>query len=278
MNKTVTFAIITYNEEQRIGNVVKNFIKYGDVIIMDGGSTDKTKEIAEGLGAKYYLRPENKKIQIENQENYDFLKSIITTDWLYWGHADYMAPKTLIEKMLEISRQDKIKTVSIPLYTYMWGITSHPTLKSHTSMFFHKDFRDFKEERIHFQGTFTGTKDQYMVLPNKKEYALQHFSIYDERKFVVGHLRYAETEAIEKHANGNKFSTIKMLAAMVRYMWIYGKYSYKNGTLGFMVVLNYAFFRLMAYTKLYELEHGITLEKVEENYRAKKLKMLEEIK
>lgn len=274
MKNTISFVIITYNEEARISNVIKNFIPYGDVIILDGGSTDKTKELSEKLGAKFYLRPENKKIQAENQENFNFIKSMIKTDWIYWGHADYMAPKTLIEKMIGLSQQEKVKTVAIPLYTYMWGVTTHPTLKSHTSMFFHKDFRDFSEERIHCQGEFTGTDDQYLILPDKKEYALRHFSVYDEHKFVLGHLRYAETEATQKYRQKKKFNVFIMLAAMIRYMWIYGKYSYKNGTLGLIIVLNYAFFRLMTYAKLYELEHDITLEKVEERYKIEKEKIL----
>ena len=89
-------------------------------------------------------------------------------------------------------------------------------------------------------------------------------------------MRYAEAEATEKHAKGVKFSAIKMLAAIVRYAWIYGHHSYKNGVLGLLIVLNYASFRIMAYTKLYELEHGITLESIENNYDQKKETILKE--
>ena len=45
----ITFALFTYNEEKRISFAIKNLIKYGEVVIMDGGSTDKTKEIAEAM-------------------------------------------------------------------------------------------------------------------------------------------------------------------------------------------------------------------------------------
>ena len=43
-----------------------------------------------------------------------------------------------------------------------------------------------------------------------------------------------------------------------------------------MIVLNYAFFRLMAYTKLYELENGITLDSIESKYSEKKEEILRE--
>ena len=276
MKKTISFVIITYNEEKRIARVIQNFIKYGDVIILDGGSIDKTKEICDALGAKFFLRPETKKIQIENQENFAFIKSIITTNWIYWGHADYIAPKALLEKMVDISHQEKIKTVSIPLYTYLWGNTSSPAAKTHTTMFFHKDFRDFSQERIHYQGSFTGIGNQLLVLPNRPEYALHHFSVYNETKYVAGYLRYAEDEAADKFRNGERFSFIKLIAAMLRYMWIYRRALW-NLKLGGLIMLNMAFGRLMTYTRLYELENNITLESIAANYSKKNAEMLNDM-
>lgn len=275
MSKTVSFVIITYNEEKRIANVINNFIKYGDVIILDGGSTDKTRAICEELGAKFYLRPENKKIQIENEENFEFIKSIITTDWIYWGHADYIASRILIEKMIEISLQDKIKTVSLPLYTYLWGEIEFPSQISHTTMFFHKDFRSFSDTRIHYQGTFTGSKGQHLILPSNPDCALHHFSTYNVSKYVAGYMRYGEEEARQKFERGESFSLIKLFAAMMRYLWIYRR-SLRSPRLGILIMLNMAFGRLMTYTRLYEYEHDITLDSIEDNYSRKKEQLLKD--
>lgn len=275
MKKKVSFVIIAYNEEKRIADVINNFIPYGDVFILDGGSTDKTREISQNLGAKFYLRPENKKIQIENNENFTFIKSITETDWIYWGHADYVASKELIEKMMEISLQNKIKTVSIPLYTYLWGETAFPYLISYTDMFFHKEFRDFSGVRIHYQGTFSGSKDQYLILPNRPEYALHHFSVYNVAKYVAGYMRYGEEEARQKFERGERFSVVKLLAAIVRYLWIYRR-ALRSPRLGILIMLNMAFGRLMTYTRLYEYEHGITLDTIEDNYRRKKEQILKD--
>ena len=62
----ITFAIFTYNEE-RISYAVRNFIKYGDVIILDAGSTDKTREISEKLGASFFTRPKSNQPHVENK-------------------------------------------------------------------------------------------------------------------------------------------------------------------------------------------------------------------
>ena len=235
MNGNITFLIFTYNEEKRISFVVKNFIKYGPVYVLDGGSTDRTKEIAESLGALFFTRPENKEPFIETEAIFNFAKSIVKTDWIYWGYTDNIAPKILVEKMIYLSNQDLIKYVNIPLYTYLWGNTDNYIQKSYAPFLYHKDYVSFKNNYIHGLGRFTGTKDQELFLENKEEYALKHFSVYTLNKFVQGHLRYAETEAMQKFERGEKFSLIKTLAAMVRYMFIYGKEGYKSGILGALI-------------------------------------------
>ncbi len=276
MKSNITFAVLAYNEEKRLPFVIKNLRKYGEIIILDGGSTDKTKEIAESLGARWYARPENKKPYVESKENYDFLKSLVTTEYIYWGYSDNIVPKKTLEALTEVAAEKKYKWVNAPLYTYLWGNTENYIQKSYIPVLHHRDYINFDNERIHSMGDFTGETSEIMNLPDTLAYAVNHFSVYDMRKFVMGHLRYAEVEAEQKFTRGEKFSAIKMFAAMIRYMWIYGKNGYKNGLFGIIVMMFYAFFRLMAYTKLYELENNITIDEVEKKYNVLKEKMMKD--
>lgn len=273
----ISFVLFACNEEKRIGYAIRNFLSYGDVYVFDGGSTDKTKEICESLGAHFFSRPSREKAHVETQENFEFIKSKIITDWIYWGYVDNIAPKNLLEKLAEISTQEKIKMVLIPLYTYLWGNTEHCAHKGYSPMFFHKDFVDFSRNYIHGMGQFLGSSEQCLKLPNRSEFALHHFSTYDIAKFVKGHLRYAEEEASAKFNAGKKFGVIRMFAAMLRYCWIYRR-SLKSGALGWIIMYCFAFSRFMTYAKLFELENGITLESIENNYSVSKKKMLEEFK
>ena len=119
----ITFVIFTYNEEKRIGYVVRNFVKYGEVLVLDDGSSDKTEEIVKKIGGKFILKPLGIKNKIvETQPVYDYIKKLIKTGWIFWGFADNLMPKTLLEKLVEISQQTKIKYVKIPIYTYLWVI------------------------------------------------------------------------------------------------------------------------------------------------------------
>lgn len=272
----ITFTVLTYNEEKRVSYAIKNLIKYGDVIIFDGGSTDKTKEIAEKMGAKFVTRPKNDGVFMENKENYDFLKSIVKTDFIYWGFVDNILSKNLLEKLTDVSNKNTTKIVYAPLFTYLWGNTKNYAHKSHIPVLYHKDYMSFSNPHIHSMGDFTGTKSETLILPLKEEFAVKHFSTYTSHKFILGHLRYAETEAEEKFNNGKKFSGLRMFAAMLRYMWMYGKYSYKNGSEGLITIFHYATFRLMTYAKLYELEHKITLDNIEKHYSSEKEKLLKD--
>jgi glycosyltransferase involved in cell wall biosynthesis len=274
----ITFILFTYNEEKRLPFILKNFSAYGPIYILDGGSTDRTKEVAEAGGATFFVRPASTKPNVETPEMYGYVKSLVKTDWIYWGYADNIAPKPLMDKLEEISKQQKIKSVMIPLYTYLWGNTKHYTLKSHAPFFFHKDHTDFSSNLMHGIGKFTGTKDEMLTLPNTEDFALKHFSTYNETKFVHGHMRYSEAEAREKFETGRKFGLLRLFYAMLAYAWIFGKYNWKNGKLGVLIVLNYMFYRVMSYTRLYEMENGITLESIEETYSKKKEEILKDFK
>lgn len=274
-SNNITFIIFTYNEEKRIGYVIRNLIKYGKVLLLDDGSTDKTKEVAEKMGVMAILRPKMK--VAESQEMLDFIKSVTKTKWIYFGCSDHALSKRLLERMVEISNQDKIRYVQIPIYTYLWGDTRNVMQKGYSPRFFRQDYVSFSGNKIHGMGKFLGAKDEILILPNKEEYAIRHYSSYNINKFISPHLVYAEIEAQERFQDGRKFNFLRMLISMARYFYIYIKSGFKSGALGFLVAMSYSFFRFMMFFRLYELEHNITLESIEENYSKSKEEILKEI-
>lgn len=273
MKNNITFILFTYNEEKRIEYAVRNFVNYGQVILLDGGSTDRTQEIAESLGATFLVRPPVNLPFVENQPNLDFIKQNISTEYIYWGYVDNIAPKSLVEKLIKIANEKFYKRVTIPMITYLWGQTKYPVQHSHIAAFFHKDAIDFRDNTIHHFGRFLGTTQEDLTLPNQPEFRIHHFSTYNEEKFVRGYMRYGETEAKQKFENGERFSVIKLFAAMLRYCWIY-RNSIKNPKLGTLIMLNMAFGRLMTYTLLYEYENDISLDNIENSYAEAKEKIL----
>ena len=278
MKSNISFVIFTFNEEKRIEYVVKNFIDYGEVLIMDDNSTDRTKEIVEQFGAKYIVRPKTNKSFAENPEWLDFVEKAAKNDWIYWGMADQMMPKQLLDKLAELSKQDRYKYVYLPFHTYLFGDVEHVMLKGSYPIFFRKGFVDFSTNKMHGLGRFTGESDEVLWLLDSKEYAVRHYSLYDVNKFVAGHLKYANMEAQQKFEDGKKFSVYRLIGGMVRYFFMYYKLAWRSGIRGLIASLLNAFFRGMVYMRLYELEHDITLESIETQFREDKIKLLEDLK
>ena len=272
--KNITFVVFAYNEEKRIEHIIKNCIKYGKVLILDGGSTDKTREFSKKEGATFILRPNFESKIAESQEMYDFIKKNVDTDWIFWNFCDNLMSNFLLGKLVEMSKQKKIKYVILPLYTYLWGNTKNPAEKARSPRFFMKDYIDFTNNHIHGMGKFLGSKEEVLTLPMREKYAIKHFSLYNLNKFIPSHLNYANIEAEERFMDGKKFSILRMIISMIRYFINYYKNGYKNGKLGFMTALSYSFFRFMMFFRLYELENNLTLDKIEEEYIKEKDKII----
>ncbi len=271
----ITFVIFVYNEEKRIELLVRNLIKYGQVLFMDDGSTDNSKQLAENLGAKFIRRPVGP-AYVETQEMLEFVEKLVVTPWVFWGYVDNFLPKTLLEKITEISNQDKIKYVYVPIFTYLWGDTKNIYVKAAYGCFWRKGMVDFSQNRIHNMGKFVGKEEDKLKLPMRLEYAMRHFSLYDMEKFLSGHWRYAKTEAELKFADGKRLTPVYLLGSMAHYVWLFWG-GIKSGMRGILVSLLYAFFRLMVCVKLYELEHGWNLETIEAEFVKAKKKIVEEI-
>lgn len=95
----LSVVIITYNEEKNIGRCLNSIKNIADeIIILDSGSTDKTKEIALSFSkVKFYEHPFDGHIQQKNRA-----KDMATYDWVLSLDADEALDDTLQQQILQI--------------------------------------------------------------------------------------------------------------------------------------------------------------------------------
>lgn len=88
----ISVIILTFNEEKHIARCIKSLAAFTDkVFIVDSGSTDKTVEIAESLGAKVIV---NQWINYATQFNFGIEKNPFKTKWLMRMDSDeYVLPE-----------------------------------------------------------------------------------------------------------------------------------------------------------------------------------------
>jgi glycosyltransferase involved in cell wall biosynthesis len=101
---TTSLALIVKNEESCLDKCLSSFQPITDeIIIVDTGSTDRTKEIARKYTDKIY---DFKWIDdFSAARNYSFSKC--TCDWVYWVDADDFLPPSEVKKIKEFDLSNK---------------------------------------------------------------------------------------------------------------------------------------------------------------------------
>lgn len=103
---TVSIIIPTLNEADNIGRLVQHLMKNAnedlrELIVVDGGSTDATQQIAEQSGAQVLVCPKKGR---SCQMNAGAKKS--TGEVLYFVHADSMPPPTYMSDIQNAIREN----------------------------------------------------------------------------------------------------------------------------------------------------------------------------
>ncbi|MBN2120467.1 MAG: glycosyltransferase family 2 protein [Candidatus Omnitrophica bacterium] len=119
----LSVVIITKNEEDRIRDCIKSVRGWADeIIVVDDESADNTRNLAESLGAKVFVR----KIDIEGvHRNWAYSKA--SNSWVFSVDADERPTEELKKEIKEVLKDTKHACFSIPFRTYIgdywirWG-------------------------------------------------------------------------------------------------------------------------------------------------------------
>lgn len=116
---TLSVAIAVYNEEKNLEACLSSVRQLTDeIVIVDGGSTDRTVEIGRKFTSKI-IKTDNPPIFHINKEK---ALDACTGDWILQMDADEMLTEDLREEIKNvINRDDKIAGYYIPRKNYFWG-------------------------------------------------------------------------------------------------------------------------------------------------------------
>jgi glycosyltransferase involved in cell wall biosynthesis len=193
MTKNITFVVFTFNEERRIERVIKNFMNFGNILIADNKSTDKTVEIARAYGCDIYIREKNY-IYVENQELVDKLYEHIKTEWIYWAFADEMLDIPSVKKLVEVIDLGKYDVVNFRRKNYFEGEFCYNIFQVRTNKAFKKNAIDFTNNKIHGMGNVTVPKENVYYMNDK--YFVHNFSSHTASHILDSINRYSEEECL----------------------------------------------------------------------------------
>jgi glycosyltransferase involved in cell wall biosynthesis len=263
----ITFVLFAYNEERRIPYVLRNLQPYGRILVVDNMSTDRTVEISKSFGAEIFSR-KNDSGWTEGEEEVARVLSRVNTEWVYWGYVDELCPKALLKKFVEIAKEDKYKIIYAQRINLNYGLLGLSLDYPYSTRVFKKGSIDFKGNKIHSFGMVVCSPDEILNLPKTDEYSVYHFSTYNVSKFELAHSRYSDVEAQQKIENGKHFSLMRLLvfpvAVFFKYYFLGG--GWRFGVPGFIMSMQYYFFRFNVAAKMWEKENKVTLESIEGRY------------
>jgi len=263
----ITFLIFTFNEEKRIEYPVKNFLPYGDVLLLDNLSTDKTGEIAKKLGARVSRFRRDGKSFVERPEIVNRIYKDVKTDWIFWGMADEMVAKTCLELYKKIASENKYKVVVQKKKTLLFDENSEFLPCDITINFFRKDSIDFRNNKIHQTGRFADhvKPSEILYLSPIDEYSVYHFSNYITENLIRNFNIYTSEQA--KNISFKNLEIRIVIEPIITFFthYIWGGAIWR-GIKGVIVSLQYTYYSFIVLTKAYELKYNINLDTQERKY------------
>jgi glycosyltransferase involved in cell wall biosynthesis len=252
MNK-ISGVVIARNEEKMIEEALESLSFCDEIILIDNGSVDKTKEIAEKMGAKIYEIQTNDFSEIRN-----FGLQKAQSDWILYLDADERINDKLRDSIKKVISDDsKFSAFFLRRKNYYLGRHEWPKIE--------KMQRLFKKEKLK---TWQGKLHESPVIEGEvgkiKDGFILHFTHRDLESMLNKTIEWSLAEAILRYNSGHpqmtwwRFPRVMISAFLNSYVKQQG---FKAGAVGIIESMYQAFSIFVTYAKLWELQKSQELNK-----------------
>ncbi len=254
MNNQLSIVILAKNEEQFIGRCIKSVLWADEVLVLDSGSTDRTEEIAQLLGATVYHQDW---LGYSAQRNQAI--SLAKNDWVFFIDCDEIVTPELassIQAIMNCSLNEK-DGYSVNRRGDFYGVLlpnmSKAKNRNHFIRLFNRKYSRYDPEmKVHERVLCSGK-----ILP--LEGVLIHWRGYIMDEYIQVFNRYASMEAEvlkdqDVHVNG---VTI-FIRPILRFLWCYfARGGCFLGTRGLIHAMLKATSEYIRYVKLWEMQNQV---------------------
>lgn len=195
MGVPVSVIICAKNEEQNLPFALANVIGWADqVCVLDGGSTDRTVEVARSSGAEVFVRFCTRETLVE-QRNWALENLPLRHEWVFSLDADeYMEEELKNEVEQIVKRNDPSKDGYWCRYKFIF---MGRWLKR-TGMYPTWVLRLFRHAVVRWERREVNV--QPLLKPGREGYLRGHFCNYDRRGFSADLRRLDEFSTLEARA------------------------------------------------------------------------------
>lgn len=250
----ISVCILVKNAQKTIKECLEALSEFGEIILLDNQSSDKTLEIARKFNENY------KNLRIEQSEFIGFgaLKNLAVqyakNEWILSIDSDEVLENEALEeiKALNVDQESIIALPRKNLYNNEW-IKACGWYPDFVWRIFNKNFTRFNDNFVH---------ESVQIPPNAQKIYLKghlkHYAFKDIESVITKMNRYTSFSANEKFEKDKKTS---LCAAIFRFfLTFFRDYFLRKGFLygykGFVIALLNAEGAFYRYAKLYELHKG----------------------
>lgn len=204
-------AVITFNEEKNIGDLLSSVSSIADeIVILDSHSTDQTKAIAtQNSKVRFFAQDFKGHIEQKNKA-----MELCQNDWILSLDADERLDSTLQESILEFLEKDQINEdgFRIPRLTFHLGKWIY-----HSGWYPQKRFRLVQKGKANWKGE---NPHDFMALVEPAKGGelkgnILHFSFTDFSHQIQTINQFSSIVAFTRFTQGQKFSLAKIGRAHV---------------------------------------------------------------
>ena len=98
--QTIAGVVLTLNEEQDLARSLRSLSWCDELVVVDSGSTDRTKEVAERMGVQFVQHIQSPPFLITEQRNWALDQAGLTSDWVLFLDADEEVGPALAEDVI----------------------------------------------------------------------------------------------------------------------------------------------------------------------------------
>jgi glycosyltransferase involved in cell wall biosynthesis len=188
----IAFVITTKNEEANLSHALTSITEWAaEVFVVDSGSTDRTRQIAEKAGAQFYVQ---EWLGYAGQKNWALDNLPITCRWVFILDADEAITTPLREELTRIATEDRCEENAFFVNRYFVFLERRIRhcgyYPSWNVRFFRRGMARYEKREVH----------EHMIVDGKTGYLRHDMSHYDRRGiefYVAKHNHYSTLEAHE---------------------------------------------------------------------------------
>ena len=243
----ISAYIVTLNEEKRIGRTLEAVKQVADeVFVIDSGSTDRTQEIAESLGATFLF---HKWKNISSQKH--FGQELCHNDWVISLDSDEVLSPELIAEIKKEMENPQADAYYIKIRDMLPG-DKKPRRFAKT----YNNIKLYNRRKSNMPDDLTN--DRVVLGKDVKVYQFHniilHYSYISLTQTWFKLNMYTDELVRTAIKQGRHYTKIRLYTEFVRQFFVYYfiKRYFLYGTCGFWMATTHAYFRFLKIAKWFE--------------------------